>query len=132
MLRNVIIFFALIVAAMMALHTTLQNGSFLKYLDEHPDPRYVPQVEYYIGGGYYMFHDLQNAATYYIRVPERYPASPYSDDAYFEYLQCLDDSMAVSRADMVGYYAKYLERFPNGNHATVVQNRMDDYRTGAR
>jgi TolA-binding protein len=132
MLRNLIIFFALIIAAMMGIHTVLQNGSFLKFLDEHPNPKYVPEVEYYVGQGYYIFQDLQNAATYFIRVPDRYPASAYSDDAYFDYLQCLDDSAAMSRMEMVGYYAKYLERFPNGNHAAIVQNRMDDYRTGAR
>jgi len=110
----------------------IQNGSLLKFLDEHHDPRYVPAVEYVVGEGYYVFGDLQNSATYFIRVPERYPSSSYADDSYFDYLQCLDDSGAISRMDLVNYYAKYIERFPNGNHVTVVQNRMDAYRTGAR
>jgi len=120
---------AILVASMIGLHTILQNGSLLKYLDTHPDPGKVPPVEYYIGEGYYLFGDLQNSATYYQRVVERYPQSDYSDDAYFNYLQDLDD-MNIPRGQMADAYLTYIDRFPKGEHVDVVQKRIEYCRNG--
>jgi outer membrane protein assembly factor BamD (BamD/ComL family) len=131
-LKGVLIAFALLVGGIIGLHTVLQNGSLLKYLDDHPDPQWVPAAQYYIGQGYYIFQDLPNAATYFIRVPQRYPQSSLADDAYFNYVQSLDDMGSMSRVTLVEEYGKYLEKFPQGRHAMVVQNRLDAYKSGAR
>src|SRR5882762_6888505 len=88
----------IVVALMIGLHTALQNGGLVHYLDTHPHPKRVPALEFMIGGGYYIFGDLQNSATYYLRVAEGYPKSKYADDAYFAYLQALDDMNTPRRA----------------------------------
>lgn len=123
-MKLVLVVFALIIGGSIALYTILQNGIFLRYLDAHPDPKKVPTVEYYIGESYYIMGDLQNSATYYLRISERYPKSGYADDAYFNYLQSIDD-MKTPLAAMADAYSTYLERFPGGNHTEIVQKRID-------
>lgn len=127
MIKSVVLFFGLLIAGMVALHTSLQNGSLLRFLDQHPQPDLVPPVEYVVGQGYYFYQDLPEAATFFIRVPQRYPKSNYADDAYFYYLQCLDDLMAP-RSEMAEAYAKYLELYPAGRHLEVAKERADAYR----
>jgi TolA-binding protein len=117
-----------VVASIIVLHTTLQNGSLLRTLDEHPQPQLVPPVEYYIGQGYYLLQDLPEAATFFIRIPQRYPHSSFSDDAYFYYVQCLDDLMAP-RSEVAEAYAKYMELYPNGKHADLARQLAGTYRS---
>jgi hypothetical protein len=130
MLNKIIIFFVLVIGGMLGLHYALQNGSLLRYLDAHPYPKTVPAVEYYLGRGYYLFQDTDHATVYYHRVVETYPKSVYADDAYFGFVQCLEDSPGASRVTLIDEYQKYLEQFPAGNHISVAKNRMDGYRTG--
>jgi TolA-binding protein len=115
---------AAVVAFMVGIHTVLQNGSLVRYLDSHPHPKRVPTLEYVIASGYYVIGDLQESATYYQRVAERYPQSPLADDAYFGWLQALDD-MNTPRRLMADYYQGYIERFPNGNHVQVATRRQE-------
>lgn len=130
MFKILLFVFALLLAGMMTLHTTLQNGSLVRYMDRHPNPSWVPAAEFYIGQGYYLKHDLTNAATYFIRVSDGYPTSSYADDAYFTYLECLDNGGRFSHAQMAEEYQKYLDRFPDGLHAKMARNRIGAYKTG--
>lgn len=132
MFKTTIIVFALIIGGMLLFHMSLQNGSFLRFLDEHPDPRWVPQTAYMVGQGYYLFHDLQEASTYFVRIAQRYPTVPLADDAYFNYLQTIDDLASVPRQDLSEAYQAYLERYPNGKHVEVVKNRIDSIRLNSR
>jgi len=43
----------------------------------------VPAADYYIGEGYYIVGNLESSATYYQRIPDRFPKSKYAEDAYF-------------------------------------------------
>ena len=130
-MKGLIIFFALIVGGMLYFQQSLQNGSVLKYIDEHPQDKYVPEATFTIGQGYYLFQDLQEAATYFLRVAQRSPDGPLGDDAYFAYLQCLDDSVSVRRSDLVDGYRAYLEKYPNGKHAELAKTRLDTYTTSS-
>src|SRR4051812_45586307 len=109
MFKTILITMALIVAGMLGLHHVLQDGSLLRYLDEHPDPRWVPATEYTIGQGYLLMQDLTEAATYFIRVHERYPASTLSDSALFAYIDTRDNVSGVGRGELVELYQTYLE-----------------------
>jgi len=117
---------------MLAFHASLRNGTFLQFLDEHPNPQWVPPVEYCVGQGYYLFQNLEQAATYFIRIPDRYPDSSYVDDAYWGYLQALDDMSASSRTMLIDEYQKYVDRFPRGAHVQSAQNKIDAYKNGGR
>jgi hypothetical protein len=110
--------------------TVLENGSFRNYLDRHPELSWVPTAEYYVGEGYYIVGNLDESATYYQRISDRFPTSKYADDAYFNYLQCLDDMNTPHRPTMIDKYSDYLERFPKGGHADLVQHRIENYRNG--
>ena len=123
MMRLLILLAALIVGGIITIHTVLQNGSLQRYLDEHPDPRIVPQAEYVIAHGYYLMGDLEQSATYFLRISERYPKSDYSDDAYYYYLQSLDD-MNTPRQAMADLYQTYVDRFPSGAHFDMVSRRV--------
>ncbi len=130
-MKGIIIFFALLIGGMIFLQQSLQNGSVLRYIDAHPKSKGIPEATYYIGQSYYLFQNLPDATTYFIRVAQRYPDHPLADDAYFYYLACLDDSMAVPREQLTQGYQAYLEKFPNGKHVELAKTREDTYRTGS-
>ena len=117
---------------MIYFQQSLQNGKVLKYIDEHPQEKYVPEATYYVGQGYYLFQNLLDATTYFLRVAQRYPNHPIADDAYFSYLQCLDEMVTVDRPSLIAGYQAYLEKYPNGKHTELAKIRYDNYRTGAR
>jgi TolA-binding protein len=123
-MKFVIILFALIIGGIIGSYTVLQNGSLLHYLDTHPNPGTVPTAEFYIGEVYYIWGDLQNSATYYLRITERYPKSSYADDAYYNYLQSIDD-MNTPRKTMADLYGTYLERYPKGEHTDIVLRKIE-------
>jgi hypothetical protein len=131
-LTKVILFFGLLIGITVAIRQSIHNRSLLYYLDAHPNPSIVPAAEYYVGQTLYIFRDLEEASTYFIRVPQRYPQSPYADDASYAYIQCQDDQPAVVRSLLIDEYQKYLEQFPDGKHAEIVRNRVDTYKSGAR
>ena len=131
-MKKLIFIFAILIGTMVAIHISLQNGSFLRYLDEHPDPRWVPAVEYGVGETYYLFQDLDEAATYFIRVPQTYPNSSQADDAYWGYLESLDDMTNTTRTQLIDEYRQYLQQFPNGAHAAAAQSKIDAYVSGNR
>lgn len=114
------------------LHHSFQDGTVLRYIDGHPQERGVPKATYYIGQGYYLFQDLAQASTYFLRVAQRYPNLLLADDAYFAYLQCLDDNVSVSKTDLIEGYKSYLEKYPEGRHAGIAKDRLETYTTGAR
>jgi outer membrane protein assembly factor BamD (BamD/ComL family) len=130
-MKSIVIFFAILIGGMIFLQHALENGTVLKYIDEHPKDKGIPEATYYIGESYYLFQNLPDATTYFLRVAQRYPSHPLADDAYFSYLQCLDDSLAVPRDKLLEGYEAYLEQYPNGKHAEAAQTRIDNYRTGS-
>jgi TolA-binding protein len=130
-MKAIIFFFAVLIGGMILIQQSLQNGSALKYIDEHPQDRGIAKATYYVGESYYLFQNLPDATTYFLRVAQRYPGYPLADDAYFNYLQCLDDSLAVPREKLMEGYQAYLEKYPNGKHAELAQIRIDSYRTSS-
>jgi TolA-binding protein len=131
-MKTIIIFFVIVIGGMIFLQQSLQNGTVLKYIDQHPQDKGIPETTYYIGQGYYLFQDLLDATTYFLRVAQRYPDHPLADDAYFSYLECLDDMASVTRSDLVAGYKAYLEKYPNGKHAELAKTKLDSYATGGR
>ena len=123
---------ALLMAGIIFAHRALQEGTILRYIDEHPHDRGIPKATYYIGEGYYIFSALPEATTYFLRAAQRYPDLALGDDAYFAYLQCMDDSSSVTRNDLVEGYKAYVEKYPKGRHIDTAKNRIDVYTTGAR
>jgi len=43
----------------------------------------------------------------------------------------LDDSLSVPRDQLIDGYQAYLDKYPNGHHASIAKDRIDSYRTGA-
>jgi len=130
MFNRYVIFLTIVCAAIWGFHRELVNGDVLQYIDAHPHPIYTPPVLYYTGVTYGLFQDLEDAATYYIRITEKFPTSAYADDAMYEYLQTLDNRMVLPRRLLGDEYEKYLDKFPHGNHEQMVRNRISMIRTG--
>jgi hypothetical protein len=122
-MRFLLITAAIIVGSMVALQQSLQNGSLIHYLDTHPN-EHAPRIHYYIGGSYYLLGDLQNSATHYLRISERYPKSSYAEHAYFNYLNDLD-AMNTGRMQMADLYQTYIDRYPEGIYKDIVQKRIE-------
>src|SRR5579864_1142729 len=125
MMKAIIIFFAVLIGGMIVFQQSLQNGNVLKYIDQHPKDKGIPETTYYIGQGYYLFQNLLDATTYFLRVAQRYPNHPLADDAYFSYLLCLDDMASVGREELIQGYQAYLEKYPNGKHAELAKSKLD-------
>jgi len=115
--------FLAVVGAIIAVLTSIQNGSLVRYLDTHPHPVYVPKITYALGHGYTVVGDLDEATTYYYRVAEQYPKSELAEPAYFNYLNALDE-LNTPRLEMATLYESYLSRFPEGPHAGMVKRRV--------
>ena len=130
-MKSILVFFAVLMGGLIYLHRSFQDGTVLRYIDAHPQDRGVPKATYYIGQTYYLFQELPQATTYFLRVAERYPTLLLADEAYFSYLQCLDDNVSVSRADLIEGYKAYLEKYPQGRHADTAKDRLATYTTGA-
>ena len=122
-MKVLVILTALIVGSILGLRAVLQNGSLLRYMDEHPNPTIVPNVEYVVGHVYYLLGDLQQSSTTFLRIAERYPKSDNADDAYYWYLQSQDD-LNIPRIVMADMYQSYLDRFPSGIHTDIVAHRV--------
>src|SRR5690242_2754229 len=106
MIKMLIAFFAVLIGGMILLHTGLQNGSILNYMDTHPDPRWMPAVEYYSAQGFYLFQNLHEANVLFFRVSEYFPKSSFADDAYFNYIQTLDDQGNTGHNQLAALYQK--------------------------
>jgi hypothetical protein len=128
-LKFILVISALLIGGILGLKTALHDGYVRNYLDTHPDPKVVPPVAFYLAEGYYIFRDLENSATYYQRVSDRYPQSPYADDAYYNYLVALDE-MNTPRPQMAELYQTYAERFPQGKNLEIVLKRLENTRNG--
>jgi hypothetical protein len=120
----------ILMGGLIYLQQSLQDGTVLHYIDGHPMERGVPKATYYIGQTYFLFQDLPQAATYFLRVAERYPTFPMADDAYFNYMQSLDDNVSIPKGDLIEGYKTYLEKFPEGRHTDVVKDRLSTYSSG--
>jgi TolA-binding protein len=131
-LQKIIFFFALVIGGIVVLNRALHDGSIRRYLDAHPNPKVVPRTHYAIGQGYIIFGNFTEAATHFIRIPERYPDSPLADKALFSYVKSLDDGSVLHRDELIEQYNRYLERYPNGQYADAARNRISLYRSGAR
>jgi len=131
-MKKFIVFLAFVIAGLMWFHKELQNGEFLYFLDTHPNQFIVPAVEQWMGDGYYLFHNLSEAATYYYRVPQYYPNTLEADDCYWGYIQTLEDNSATSRPALIDAYSAYLAQFTHGAHIVEAKNKLDAYKSDVR
>jgi hypothetical protein len=131
-MKTIIIFFTLVIGGMVYVQHSLQNGTVLKYIDQHSHEKGVPKATFYIGQAYHLMQSLPEATTYFLRVAQRYPDGPLGDDGYFSYLECRDESVTVSRQELIEGFRAYLEQYPNGRHAEPAKNKFDSYNTGGR
>lgn len=130
MFRNFFIVVLILGGIIIGLKTGIQKGIILKYLDEHPQRITVPPTHFYIGQTLQLFGNLTEATTYYSRVYERYPQSPYADASMYYEKECMDKGLMKGRAGLIVEYEKYLERFPKGEFSEMVRNRVSLYKMG--
>jgi outer membrane protein assembly factor BamD (BamD/ComL family) len=130
--KALLVIFAVLVGSIIFVHRSLRDGSALRYFDEHPQAQGVPQAAYFIGQTYFLFHDLPQAATYFIRIAERYPETSLAEDAYFNYLQSLDNDVTIPKEALIDKYRTYLEKYPEGRYKIFVTDKLGAYTTGGR
>lgn len=128
-MKTLVLLFTLVIGSILGINKVLRDGSFLRFLDTHPDPKWNPQVTYFVGRGYMVANDLPQAATYFYRIEAKYPDSAVADDALSNYLECLDRRPGMNRGILIQENQKYLDRFPNGKHVAIIQQRIDTYRS---
>ncbi len=122
-MTTLLLLVTLIIGSLLGFSHVLRDGSLLRFLDAHPHPQHVPPVIYYLGQGFMLFRDLPKATTYFIRIPERYPQSPYAATAYYRYLSALDEA-GTPNNEMATLYETYYERYPDGPHTEMIRKKV--------
>lgn len=128
MFNTILVIMALAIGGMLGIKKGFSERGLLHYMDAHPDPRWVPKTAYYVGNTLLLFNNLTESTTYFGRVMENYPDSPYADDAHAQYLSAIDLMPGIDRAKLIEENEKYLEHFPEGKHAELIRNRIDIYK----
>ena len=113
-----------VIGATIFFFTSLKTGQLLRFLDEHPHPRVVPPVHYYIGAGYYVLGNFQDSTTFFLRIRDRYPESRYAEDAFFNYLDALEE-MNAPGPQLVEGYRVYLEKYPESPRTEMIKKRLE-------
>jgi hypothetical protein len=106
------------------LNDFVRGGGLEKYLDEHPNPAFNSQLEYYWGRGLELAARTDSACYRYKRVFEKYPDTenaPLALDAYIELL----DSRNTNRSLVLEYSKKFLEKYPNHPKAELIKRKIE-------
>ena len=101
--------------------TDYKNGKYLKFSEDtkyffsdFPASKYAPYVQYLIGKFHYERKEYEEAIVAFQRVIDKYPDSPYLEDAYMGIANCYYAQRAIPQRDQentkraIYYYNKVL------------------------
>lgn len=95
----------------------------LVYAKKHPDPKWSPAIEYYVGTIYYQRESYQKAQEAFTQLLTDYPTAQYAPSA----LVRLSDAAQHNGDWGVAKDAltRYIEEYPDGKDLQVVQKRLE-------
>jgi tetratricopeptide (TPR) repeat protein len=105
----------------------ITHDGLVDYYDHHPKASSGASVLCYLGKGYQVTENYQKMLAVYGRVVERYPASPYTEDAWFGHALALERLNKIKEA--IDDYNAYLEKYPDGKYARSVRNNIEILRS---
>lgn len=95
----------------------------LVYAKKHPDPRYAPAIDYYVGLVYYQRTQYHKAQEAFTQLLEDYPTAQYMPKALLR----LEDSAEYNDDWPTARMAaqKYIEDYPSDKDIDIMKHRLE-------
>lgn len=95
----------------------------LEYTKKHPDPKWSPMIDYYVGFVYYQQGDYSNAVLAYQQQLTDYPTGQYAPEALVKL--CLASQEIREWPQATEAAARYVEEFPDGKDIKIMKTNLD-------
>ena len=95
----------------------------LVYAKKHPESRYAPAIDYYVGTIYYQRENYGKAQEAFTQLLTDFPTTQYAPTA----LERLSDAAEYNGDWQTAKDSlqRYVEEYPNGKDMQVVQKRLE-------
>jgi TolA-binding protein len=95
----------------------------LLYAKKHPEAKWAPALDYYVGTAYYLRDNHANSEEAFSQLLTDYPTCQYAPSAMVR----LDDSAEENRHWDVARQAlkQYVENYPDGRDIGIVRRKLE-------
>ena len=95
----------------------------LVYAQKHPDPKWSPRIDYWVGMYYYHRGDFPKAQEAFTQLLTDYPTGQYAADG----LQLLGFAAEENHdwAPAKGALYRYIQEYPDGKERAVVDKKLE-------
>ena len=100
------------------------RNEFLRFVDEDPENKLVPNALYWLGETYYAQVKYPDAILQFKDVVAKYPKSPKKQDALLKIAMSYDNLNDKENARF--YYSIVIREFPTSRVADIARNKMRD------
>ncbi|MEW6040454.1 MAG: tetratricopeptide repeat protein [Elusimicrobiota bacterium] len=122
MIKAVIITGAIIIGLYLGASYLLNSGEFDKFMDDHPDYKWIPAFEYYIGQFHIIFGQWDRAIYRFSRIVEKYPKDKYAPLAQYSLATVYDQK--DNRKLALQEYQKLVEIYPDSPNVDIAEKRI--------
>jgi tetratricopeptide (TPR) repeat protein len=99
------------------------EGGLVSYCDQHAKDKKSEMILHLLGEGYEFAGNYDKMLEVDGRILERYPVSPYAEDAEFGVAFAQERLNRYPAA--IKEYEKFLEKYPNSKYARSVRNNIE-------
>lgn len=129
-MRKFLIVLAILIAAGYYARRQYTAQDVLAYSKSHPDDRYSPALDYYIGMGYFLKSRYEPAAQAFSQLLTDYPTCQYAEKGFLRLGESYEELRQWTEAKET--YQKYLDLYPDGKNKSLIQNKIDVFKGQGR
>ncbi len=97
--------------------------STLEYTKKHPDPKWSPMIDYYVGFTYYQQGEYTKAKGAFEQQLADYPTAQYAPQALVKL--CLTAQELREWGTAKEAAARYIEEYPTGDDIKLMQSNLE-------
>jgi TolA-binding protein len=116
-------FVAFLAALGMSWSWAVGHDGLLRYCDGHVKSKAAPVILSWLGEWYEVADDHEKMQGGSQRILERYPDSPYAEEAQFRVALALEKMNKIP--DAIEQYGKYLDKYPQGTYNRSVRKNVE-------
>jgi len=121
-MRKLIITVGIIAGIYYFVNYMFTSGKFDELLDTHPEFKYAPVIEYYLGNLNLVFGKWDSALYRFGRIVKNYPDSKYAPMAF--YLQGKTYADRDSIGEAIKSYEQLIKSYPESEYAERAEKRV--------
>jgi TolA-binding protein len=100
----------------------IKSGEFDKFLDKHPNPDWVPALEYYMGQFHALFANWDKAIYRFGRVTKKFPNVALAPKVQYALAKTYDDKGA--KASAIKGYLNLIKLYPKSEYVEISKKRV--------